>query len=437
MEYVVILSPGKKIRNIRKEFKIRQHEITGGEITRNLISIIENDKASLTSHVADILAENINKICEKKGVDFRTSPEYLMESEETQANRMADKFIEYLDKCWDKLLDDFDTTIEKIEIFLVKYDIFEKKVMIYQKIGDIYTKNHDFYKAYTYYIKAYENSSRLSNESCFLKLIEKIGGCCVSLKKYKEALDFNNFALMYKESIPRNIHYALLFNNILIYKNTGSFDKALSSIEYIENNLCDLIHNKFDLFTLKANCLKQKKSYTDALEIHKYIFNMFTSDNVEQKLIAACNTLEIYMTMNDLKNLKYWLNKSSSLIAEYEILPVRVYSPSIYYDLGISYKTVHNTEMAEMYLLKSIKAGEKYNNKEAILNSMNELFDTYAAENNMPSLDNLKNKLLELISMNFISSNNVLILKFINYYNTVGDSDSIAGLVNFVLKECK
>jgi len=48
-----ILSPGKKLRRIRKDLKIRQHEITGGEITRELISIIENDKCNMTSSVVE------------------------------------------------------------------------------------------------------------------------------------------------------------------------------------------------------------------------------------------------------------------------------------------------------------------------------------------------------------------------------------------------
>lgn len=39
-----ILTPGEKIKNIRKDFKIKQSEITGGKITRNLISLIENYK---------------------------------------------------------------------------------------------------------------------------------------------------------------------------------------------------------------------------------------------------------------------------------------------------------------------------------------------------------------------------------------------------------
>ena len=87
MEGQEILSPGKKIRKIRKSFKINQEDITGGEITRNLISIIENDKANLTSKVAIILSENINRVCKEKGIDFSVTSEYLLEDVESQAKK--------------------------------------------------------------------------------------------------------------------------------------------------------------------------------------------------------------------------------------------------------------------------------------------------------------------------------------------------------------
>ncbi len=70
-----ILTPGKRLKKIRKALGLKQFEITGGLITRNLISIIENEKASLTDNVADILCVNINSICIKKGIDFSITPE--------------------------------------------------------------------------------------------------------------------------------------------------------------------------------------------------------------------------------------------------------------------------------------------------------------------------------------------------------------------------
>ena len=66
-----ILSPGQKIRKIRSELKIYQKEITGGEITRELVSIIENDKSALTPAVAQIITDNINRMCKEKKYRFQ------------------------------------------------------------------------------------------------------------------------------------------------------------------------------------------------------------------------------------------------------------------------------------------------------------------------------------------------------------------------------
>ena len=96
MDYGEILSSGKKIKKIRKELGLKQHEITGGEVTRNLISIIENDKAALTEKVAKVIADNINMACNERNIDYHVSARYLLESEEYQAERVVDKYLENL-----------------------------------------------------------------------------------------------------------------------------------------------------------------------------------------------------------------------------------------------------------------------------------------------------------------------------------------------------
>ena len=56
---------GQNLKQIRKRLGIRQHEISGGEVTRNLISLIENDKTPLHERVAKLIAKNINDINNK------------------------------------------------------------------------------------------------------------------------------------------------------------------------------------------------------------------------------------------------------------------------------------------------------------------------------------------------------------------------------------
>ena len=132
MDYGEILSSGKKIKRIRKELGLKQHEITGGEVTRNLISIIENDKAALTEKVAKVIADNINMACSEQNIDYHVSAKYLLESEEYQAERVVDKYLENL------AVDNLQI-VDEIEEFLIIYDLTDKKISIYEKIGDLYT----------------------------------------------------------------------------------------------------------------------------------------------------------------------------------------------------------------------------------------------------------------------------------------------------------
>ena len=60
MNESISLSVGQNLKRIRKELNLKQYAITGGKITRNLISLIENDKTPLYEDNAKIIAETMN-----------------------------------------------------------------------------------------------------------------------------------------------------------------------------------------------------------------------------------------------------------------------------------------------------------------------------------------------------------------------------------------
>ena len=437
MENFEVLSPGKKIRKIRKDFRIKQHEITGGEITRNLISIIENDKANLTIHVADILSENINKVCAERKIDFRVTSEYLLEDINVQVNQIADNYIDYLFKneCTPSFA--FEDSLNNIENFLSKYDIFDKKVVIFEKIGCIYRNHKEYYKAYTYYLKAYEHNGRLLDDVRLARLLLDLNYCCVKLNRYKEVLGLNKSVSLTKQSIPIELRYKLLFNNILAYKNLGEYDKAVIEIERVERDFSLSTEYKFDLTTIKANCLMQNKHYKEALSLHEYLFSLIENDHIEKKLIALCNILEIYTILNDTKYLKKYLAKSNLLVNEYDLLQNKKYDSQIYNYIGIGYHSIDDLDSAKEYFNKSVKAAATMKNASILLSSLDNLFDIYVKENNSNELDNLKTQLLELISLETLPANNTLILKLIGYYNDSSDKESIRNLIYFVLNNSK
>ena len=236
MESQEILSPGKKIRKIRKSFKINQEDITGGEITRNLISIIENDKANLTSKVAVILSENINRVCKEKGIDFNVTSEYLLEDVESQAKKIADKYI--LDLKNDFLsLSRLNKVSIDIEKFLMSYPIYDKKAEIYCLIGDLYFKFDDFYKANNFYLKAYENILQENDLKELTNVLYKLSASSFSNHNYDDVLTYINLALVNINLLTYETIYNLYISSIKSCIYLDKLDEALNEISFVEDTL--------------------------------------------------------------------------------------------------------------------------------------------------------------------------------------------------------
>lgn len=433
MENYKILTPGEKIRYIRTRYKIRQHEITGGKITRNLISIIENDKANLTTQVADIIATNINLTCKEKGIDFQTTADYLLEDVRTQVMKVANNYMGYLEQNEKSINDDFDEKVNEIEQLLMKYDTFEAKVKVNSKIAAIYLKNREFQKAYTFFIKAYENSGRLEDQMTQLNLLTSLSYCCSKLGRYVQLLDYNLLALSITDTMPPEKALNIRISNVIAYKKLSKTDKAIEEIKYIEKHFTLSKEDKFDILTLKADCLKSKNCYNEALNLQKSLLVSISNLEVERKLIVLSNIIEIYTIFDDTLSLKKCLDDCYSLIDDYAKLESRPYSPEIYNNMALANKVLRDTNNAKKYFNMVLQACRYYKNPILLTSAFENLIEIYRAEKNIDELNLLKNELLESIALNILPNNNTAILRLIECYNDWGDPLSIKSILNFAL----
>lgn len=432
-----ILSPGQKIRKIRKELKINQKEITGGEITRELISIIENDKSTLTPTVAHIITDNINRICKERNIDFNLDTEYLLEDINAQTNKIASRYIDFLCNNEDNISKDFTKDIEEIELFLLKYDVPEKKMIIYEKIGDILKKQKEFNRSYIYYIKAFENRNRLFNDIRLFNLLQKLGGICIYLDKDKEALDFNNLALVYNDTISEDLRYKVMYNSTLAYMHLNEHDKALLEIEHIESTFKTLTkENILELNILKVNCLRYKKFYSDALNVNKSMLSTLSNNDTENIILITANILDIYTVLKDINNIKIYIDKLIYIISNCSNVKESYPCPNAYNQLGISTKLIGNIELSIECYKKSIQLAKSQRNRRVLLKSLDQLLTILIEENNLEEINTFKNEVLELISLNIIDPSITPVLKLMKFYSDIGSQENLSSLLNFIL-ECK
>lgn len=434
MDNVNIMTPGEKIKNIRTTYKLKQYEITGGKITRNLVSYIENDKVKLTRQTAEIICENINKACLQKGINFQTTIDYLMENVENQASTIASNYLKYLNSLNFHIPEDFHKTLREIDSFLFKYDISEAKVDIFTQIADILKENREYNKAYIYYIKAFENCNKFCDEIKQTQLINAIAVCCSRLNNFRQIIDFNSIALSYESVLPKNLVFTVKLNNVIAYKKLGDYDNALKELEYLDRDY-DLTYDRyFKIITLKANCFKEKKYYNKAITLHQTLLDIVDKNDTERLLIVLCNIIDVYTTLNDTMNLKIYLEKCFDVMNSYDSQTEKPYSPDIYSQIALALKKISSLKLSREYFKKALKASSEYIKSDILFSTFNNLIDICIDEQNNEELNNLKNELLEFISLDILPPNNILILKFINYYNDIDDRDTIRSILNFLLK---
>lgn len=431
-----ILSPGKKIKKIRKELKINQREITGGEITRELISIIENDKSTLTEPVAKIITDNINRICKERKINFNLKVEYLLEDVQAQVNNIADKYIEFLCKNEENISEDFTKKVEEIEVFFRKYDAPEKKMIIYEKIGDILRGEKEYSKSYIYYIKALENHKGLDRDVRVVSVLQKLGGVCINLGNDNESLNFNSLALKYDDIITEELMYNLLYNNTLAYMHINNYDKALHEIEHIQNTFKVLNkENIFEINILKANCLRYKKFYNEVLELNVHMLSTLDKNkDIEKLILVTGNILDIYTVLKDLKNVRIYIDKLVYLLDSYDEVRESFHCPNAYNQLGISYELIGNIELSIEAYKKSIELSKYQRNKRILIKSLDKLLDVLIKERNLEEINKYKNELIEIISLDIIEVDTTPVFKLMNFYNDVDDRESLRGLLKFILE---
>ncbi|MBU5440376.1 helix-turn-helix domain-containing protein [Tissierella sp. MSJ-40] len=349
------LSIGENLKRIRTELGLRQYEITGGEVTRNLISIIENDKTSLTEDKTKLICRNINEIMQNKGLDIIIDPEDIFNPDRYDAKKQADLYIEKLDKLFATKNCNIEIEyIDEIESFLNKWNLVDKKIRVYEILGDIYDDLRNYAKGYCYYIKAWEIAFNYPNRKLNYRVMLKLVANCIMTRKYKEATRLCDYALLNKENVPERYMGILHYNSALAYRGLSLIDKCLEqiseSLKYIEDtNYIEL----GKIFIVEGNCYFEAENYDEALKSYNKAVDVLALGNYYDELILAyANMTEVYMKINcEDKTIEY-INKVLNSIPN--LNRNSNYFSRIYRQINTVYNYLDKLGLAEKYFDDSL-----------------------------------------------------------------------------------
>lgn len=431
MRECIVISDGDKLKTIREKYDLKQEEISGKDITRNLISEIETNKANITKKTAEIIIKNLTEVAKKKDFQINETVEYLMENQVEQANKILDDYIEELKTLVISKDGSFIETLKKAESFLIDWDIKDKKLKIYELAGDYFCNNNEMYKSAVYYEKASALLSRMFLDKELLTLSRKLSMVYGYMGNYEKSIECCNFALSRFEDMSQKDKVIFMYNNALNYKLINNFELSLKNIDVAE-----MLVDKTDTFmnirilNNKASCLYEINEKHEALKVFNQISSLLDKNSLEDYLINLTNIIhvcidldfkdELMMNLDIVIDRLSNLNKNSLCVS------------NIYFEIAEIYKELDKLDLSEDYYLKALNFSEEQKNYVLADKILNNLIDMCIVKNNVEKMNIIKEKVF-CIAVKKDKIDNVLMYKLIGFYDKIG-SGICTEISNFALK---
>lgn len=395
MDNVVAVTAGEKIKIAREILGISQEQLAGKSMTRNFISMVENEKTRLTWRKADDIAKNANEFAKLKHLQFRISAKYLMENEQAQIEKMANEYINDIMKeiNKDKLIKNF---LEAEVFFKVNNISCEKFYRLYDAMIDKYLEYFYIEECKFLIIKALEITNKKDWYDKSLNLYCKLSWIYVYSKKYKEAILLKNHIEDMKFKGYDNLILIIQFNSANAYYKLQDYSKC---IEIINNEIKkhELTSNQnIDVEIMEATCIFFLKEYDDAEQ--KYLKILSQALDLRNDIAVArlymCLAV-LYNKINDIENAYKHIQLSMDLIkAGYtdEALNLEAYAE--YLEIMIKYNQsndeifnafknalnlyimINNIEVEEKVINIVFEYCRKYKNEELMFNILEYMYNT-------------------------------------------------------------
>ncbi|MDF2880449.1 MAG: family transcriptional regulator [Clostridiaceae bacterium] len=291
-----ILSLGEKIKRTRKELNMTLKDLAGDRITPGQISLVESGKSNPSMDLLEYLAEALN-----------TSIEYLMESEESQAEKIC-YYFENMAESYiiGEALTNAEQYIEKALYYAEKYNLEYRKAKNLYLRGVVYMKKEETALAQQFFLSAnvifIKNNFHEETVNTFLNL----GKITLNLKAYHSSCSY--FQQAEKVYSDNDIGNDFLLGEIFYYIaytyfKLESFDKAM--------DYSFLAKEKF-------RQLDDKKEYAKALLLLSEQYSK--QGDLNNAIKYSKKTLDVYKEVEDGQLIADIENNLGKLFYEFENL---------------------------------------------------------------------------------------------------------------------
>ncbi len=384
-----ILSLGEKIKKCRKEMNMILKDLAGERITPGQISLIESGKSKPSMDLLHYLASNLN-----------TTVEYLMESEETQAEKISkyyrniaealiynqkyDEVFEFLEKA-SSIVKRYNITLETAyinflfgKIYFLKNNYEEASKMFLECLSVFLTNNkyEDLINSFIYlgiikmslryfnvalsYFHQAEfiyNNNDINDETYIKRIYYYIAKCFDSLGKKEKAI----YYLDELKTKQRDINDKRTYANTLLQmakelEEKGEFEKALKISDKFKKIFNDLYNYDINC-DLESNLGKlyfKHRNFEDSIEHFQIVKDLKLNNKDNNMAEIYLDLCEYYLYKRDIKDFEEYFNKAKLYINN------NVKNKIKYYILSYKKNLLEeNTLIAEESLVRALECAKQ------------------------------------------------------------------------------
>lgn len=311
-----ILSLGEKIKRKRKELNMTLKDLAGDRITPGQISLVESGRSNPSMDLLEYLADAL-----------KTSVEYLMESEETQAEKIC-MYYEQVAEAYILSGDYFmgEKYIENGLYYSEKYNLEYRKARILFLTGKIHMLKDELVAAQQYFLSSNVIFIKNNNFEEVVKTFLYLGKITLKLKAYHSTSSYLKQAE--KVYIDNNIGNDQLLGEIYYYMANSFFktDNIKQSIDYafLAKEKFQKIYNKKDYARTLLLLSDEYSESGDLINAIKY----------------SKKALEVYQELEDISSIAEIENSLGRLFYEFE----NIEESFIHYNLAKGIRLSNNDE---------------------------------------------------------------------------------------------
>lgn len=311
-----ILSLGEKIKRRRKEMNMTLKDLAKDRITPGQISLVESGRSNPSMDLLEYLADSLN-----------TSVEYLMESEESQAEKIC-KYYEQVAESY-ILSGDYVTGeryIENALYYAEKYNLEYRKARNLFLRAEIHIAKGELALAQQFFLSSNVIFIKNNNYEEIVKTFLQLGKITLELKAYHSASSYLKQAeKVYLDNSIGNDYLLgeVYYNMSRAYYTVENLSKSMD-YAFLAKEKFEQIHNKEEYaktLLLLSEEYSRKGDLTNAI---KY----------------STKTLEVYSEINDEKNISNIENNLGKLFYNFE----NIEESFKHYEMAREIRTRNNDE---------------------------------------------------------------------------------------------